>query len=149
EDGCTLEEQAAPAIDEGVDSVWLEVNDPVEDTTTFWDELPPAARGGADLLADGGAVRVDLSLGSKEAPDIEQLKAGKGSSKPEALRSWVGDSTKDLRGRTTDLVALARLSVAGPSEDEEQDTDEGALLEDRITEDQWIDDSGSAGEDGQ
>jgi hypothetical protein len=67
-------DEAKPAGTElGEDSVWLEFGEPglSEETT---ERSPPEVAGRAtpDVMADGGAVRVDLSLGTKQAPDLEQ-----------------------------------------------------------------------------
>jgi len=69
----SLVEASSPQTELGEDSVWLEFGEPglAEEIT---ERESPDGRGGrtADVVAAGGAVRVDLSLGTKEAPDLEQ-----------------------------------------------------------------------------
>jgi len=51
----------------------LEFGEPgLSEETTERSAPEVAGRTTPDVVADGGAVRVDLSLGTKEAPDLEQ-----------------------------------------------------------------------------
>jgi hypothetical protein len=67
-------DEAPPAGTElGEDSVWLEFGEPgLSEETTERSAPEVAGRATPDVVGDGGAVRVDLSLGTKEAPDLEQ-----------------------------------------------------------------------------
>ena len=121
----------------GEDSVWLEFGDPAQIEATT-QRQPPPQRGQptADVLADGGAVRVDLSLGRSGTPDIDarrrssdgelvprrSSKSTAAASPPEDLRGLVGAARSDL----PDLLA-------------QEVTEQGGLLEDQVTEGVWDD----------
>lgn len=62
----------------------------------------------ADLLAEGGAIRVELKLGEKAASTPEEARKGVAVQPARPLRRWDGKSG-ETGERTTDLVALARL----------------------------------------
>jgi hypothetical protein len=121
----------------GEDSVWLEFGDPVpmEETTQ---RQPPPGRGQAtaDVLADRGAVRVDLSLGRSGAPDLDARRR-----KPDGDSEWrsaskpteAGSPPEDLRG----LVRATR--ARSPDLLGQETTDQDGLLEEQVTEGVWED----------
>jgi hypothetical protein len=77
---------------------------PVSATVNL-DELSEAA----DVIAEGGAIRVALSLGTSEAPGRDNVTKGVAVSAAEPLAASPGRSG-DVRGvGATDLVKLARL----------------------------------------
>jgi hypothetical protein len=121
----------------GEDSVWLEFGDPAQIEATT-QRQPPPRRGQPtpDVLADGGAVRVDLSLGRSGTPDIDARRrssngevAPRRSSKSTAAAS----PPEDLR----ELVGAARSNL--PDLLAQEVTEQGGLLEDQVTEGVWDD----------
>ena len=87
----------------------------------------------ADLLAEGGAIRVDLGLGDKPAASPEEARKGVAVAPARPLRRWDGKSGENTE-RTTDLVALARLQqnsgaaarpIAAPPAEEPSVDDDG------------------------
>ena len=63
----------------------------------------------ADSVSELGPVAVDLALGAP-APDRGAATAGVAVPPPEPVRSWEGRTGAEQEERTTDLVALARLT---------------------------------------
>jgi len=121
----------------GEDSVWLEFGDPgqIEGTTH---RQPPPRRGQAtaDVLADGGAVRVDLSLGRSGTPDIDaRRRSSDGEVAPRSACNTTAAASppEDLR----DLVGAARPDL--PALLAQEVTEQGDLLEDQVTEGVWDD----------
>jgi hypothetical protein len=121
-----------PAGDEslGENSVWLELGDPgLGEETTQREHPPGEGRETADVLAAGGAVRVDLSLGTEGTPDLEQHRGSVEAAR--ALRSWPGDSHAEP-SLPTDLRPY--VGEGGPPLElrtlEDEATDKGPLLED-------------------
>ena len=76
--------------------------------------LEPDREQAADLLAEGGAIRVELSLGEKAAATREEARRGVAVAPARPLRKWDG-KTGDPAERATDLVALARLQETSGS----------------------------------
>jgi len=71
----------------GEDSVWLEFGEPgLAEEITEREAPDGQGRRTADVLGDGGAVRVDLSLGTKEAPDLELRR--REAEEPSESGSW-------------------------------------------------------------
>jgi hypothetical protein len=106
----------------GVDPIWLDLTDPgphtagsgprieLDDnrseltslTLEGTEDEPPAA---ADVVADGGAVRVELAL-STAPPEPSTATRGVAVAPAEPIRSWTGKAEPDGEP-ATDLVALA------------------------------------------
>jgi hypothetical protein len=90
----------------------------------------------ADLLAEGGAIRVELGLGDKPAASPEEARQGVAVGPARPLRRWDGRSG-DSGERATDLVALARLQknsgkatrAAPPAQAPETEADEDLEVE--------------------
>jgi hypothetical protein len=90
----------------------------------------------ADLLAEGGAIRVELKLGEKAASTPEEARKGVAVQPARPLRRWDGKSG-ETGERTTDLVALARLQqnsgaaarAPEPLSEEEDDVELDLLVE--------------------
>ena len=63
----------------------------------------------ADVVAAGGAIRVDLALGRPGIPEPEEVLAGVAVAPAAPIRSWPtrGGEPSEI---TTDLVALARIT---------------------------------------
>ncbi len=68
----------------------------------------------ADVVVDGGAILVDLS-GRRPAPAIEDVTAGVAVAPAQPVRTWEGRSGGESEDKTTDLVALARLTRPAPA----------------------------------
>jgi len=130
----------------GEDSVWLEFGDPGMAEVTTQREVPPeGGRPTPDVLADGGAVRVDLSLGSRETPNLEKQRADVMTPKSD------GALLENAPGAP--LITTNLRSYAGGGEDgsasalEDEQTDKATLLEDQITEGAWRDKFGTPSND--
>lgn len=104
----SLQEPPQPGPGLGEDSVWLEFGEPgLAEEVTERGAPDDRGRRAADVVADGGAVRVDLSLGTTEAPDLEQRRRSSedrgdsrsrpgpevGSSEPVDLLTYSGSPT--------------------------------------------------------
>ena len=146
-DEVELEEEALPPLDDRPpEEVASAGDDSVDELLILDDEdsgpasltLEVAERDeAADLLAEGGAIRVDLGLGEGPAASPEEARKGVAVAPARPLRRWDGKSGENTE-RTTDLVALARLqensgsaarSPVPPTPSPEEETDLDPLAE--------------------
>ena len=105
----------APVIqlDPDGDSITSLTIEPTRDDLDAYDPDNPPAPAGAEVVAEDGAVRVQLALGGAP-PDLKSAAQGVAVAPARPIRRWEGKSEPDP-DRSTDLVALARIEDGPPS----------------------------------
>ena len=119
----------------------IELDDSTPGLTSLTLEGTEDEPGTAEVVAEDGAVRVELGLGSAP-PDRQAATHGVAVAPAEPIRSWQGKPVPDSEP-TTDLVALARLGQ-GTAEPPEASPDSEPSTPDRG--DDWLDEVARGGD---
>lgn len=104
-----LEEISATQAEPSVEHL-LELDDDGDSLASLTLEVEAEPDHPADVVAAGGAIRVDLALGRPGAIEPDSVTAGVAVAPAKPIRSWPGRSDVEPGDATTDLVALARIT---------------------------------------